>query len=144
MPPIRSQGKGADNVGFREIPTLKEQCFAADLGQRVGKTIAKVKASRMATLAKIRVRLPRKMRLFFRDRLNNKPRAAQEGIELAAATVIGLRFHHHGHFDKGCCGDFARFCVAYRLGEHGRIGLRKQNGKDRRTVDNHFGRPRSS
>lgn len=111
MPPIRSQGKGADNVGFREIPTLKEQCFAADLGQRVGKTIAKVKASRMATLAKIRVRLPRKMRLFFRDRLNNKPRAAQEGIELAAATVIGLRFHHHGHFDKGCCGDFARLCA---------------------------------
>ena len=44
---------------------------------------------RMATLAEIRVRLPRKMRFLYRDRLYTMPRAAQEGIELAAATVIG-------------------------------------------------------
>ena len=75
---------------------------------------------------------------------NATPGASQEGIELAAAPVFGLRFHDYSDFDEGRRGDFAGIRFADRLGEHSRIGLGKQNGQNGGAIDDHFGKPSSS
>lgn len=56
----------------------------------------------MSSLAKIGIGLPRDVRVLYRNGFYGDAGAADKGVKLSAARVLGLHIYHDGCFNQGC------------------------------------------
>src|SRR6516162_9648249 len=128
-----------------EIITFEEQGFAGCLCQSVGKAIAKIEFCGVSTsLTEIAIGLTGEAGLFQGDGLNADVGFLKELVEAPTGNRIAASVDHQCAFNKVCC----RYPAAPSFLNCPRTvpGARfiAQDRDNRRGIDNHRGRPRSS
>jgi hypothetical protein len=114
-------------IGLSKILTLEQQWFARGFGECIRKAVAVIQPSGMPTFPIISKGLPRKMRMFFCDRLDGDTGSPKECVELTAAAIFGLRLDSDGGLDKCCGRNAAGIRAGYCLGVNSRVGLIEQS-----------------
>src|ERR1035438_4271842 len=98
----------------------------------------------MAAYAEIEEGLPRQVRLFHRDRLDDDFSPTEEHVALAACLRTNLPLNHHREFDEIGGADAATRCIMNHLDIQFQFRLSEEDSGQGGRVENHFGRPFSS
>ena len=136
--------RAGEDVGFFEVVPLEKETLTGNLGEGIGKAVAKVQRRRVASLAEVAEGLACEMRLFHSYWLDHNANAAKQRVALLGDFDTELTVDYNREFDEIPGGYAAAWGAADSLDIEFGIRLFRQDGDKRRRVEDHLGSPCSS